>query len=73
LKKILNVDIENYWVKKTLLKVPAFNFPPGDFLFKVMHLPELKAKFESRINYEEWERLHKLNRGEIPLKTARSR
>jgi predicted transcriptional regulator len=65
LKTILNIDLNNYFLKKLLLRPVDFNTKAVSyqFLYEVMHQPELKEKFESRVNYEEWAR--SIN---IPLK-----
>jgi hypothetical protein len=57
LKTILKVDMSSYMVKKMLLCSPEAK--PGsvyDFLFSTMCQPELKERFESKIDYGQWEK-----------------
>jgi hypothetical protein len=55
LKTILDVDLNNYMLKKLLLKPIEFKIRiKSHFLYDVMCMPELKEKFEEKIDYEEW-------------------
>jgi endo-1,4-beta-D-glucanase Y len=69
LKTILKIDLNNYFLKKLLMRPIDLGFKkiPDDFVFfyDVMHLPELMEKFKSRIDYEKWN-FEKSNK--IPLK-----
>jgi hypothetical protein len=70
LKTILKVDVNNYFVKKLLLRKVEY----GDsvivdyiFFFEVMQQPELREMFKSRIDYEVW--IEDLDKTYIPLWT----
>jgi hypothetical protein len=60
LKTILKIDLNNYFMKKLLMRpidlsVTNLSFGFDEFFFyDVMHLPELMEKFKSRIAYEKW-------------------
>jgi hypothetical protein len=53
LKTVLKVNINNYMLKKLLLK--PINFRGEYFLFDVMNQPEVKEKFQFKIDYTKWE------------------
>ena len=73
LKKILNVDLNTYLLKK-LFMWPVFHtakfgaIKDGRVLYKVLSLPELKRKFEDAIDFERWADSSQLYQQFIPLK-----
>jgi hypothetical protein len=74
LKIIFGVNIDNYMLKKLLWKPNEFvkNRYVPDFvcmrlLYDVMCLPEVRAQFESIIDFRQWERNTKRYRCKIPV------
>jgi hypothetical protein len=69
LKTILKIDLDNYFLKKLLMRpidVAVYGEDyDNSFFYNVMHLPELMEKFKSRIDYEKW---NFETRYDIPLK-----
>jgi hypothetical protein len=57
LKTILKIDLNTYFLRKLLLRKVEYGDTSlrSNFLYKVMSLPELKEKFESRIDYDQWD------------------
>ena len=61
IKDVLKIDVKSYLVKKILLR-PEFtaialkSFNEYDCLFQIMSHPELKAKFQDKIDYEVWQK-----------------
>jgi hypothetical protein len=57
LKTILGISLDNYKLKKLLCMAKPKEFKsslsPIELLYEVMCLPEVRAQFESRINYYE--------------------
>jgi hypothetical protein len=57
LKKVLHVDLSQYMVKKLLLRPSEFSRGQAfNFLYSTMCETELREKFESKIDYPQWER-----------------
>jgi hypothetical protein len=65
LKTILKIDLNNYFLKKLLMRPIDFDLSHtlsyfsdpnvnSRFFYDVMHLPELMEKFKSRIDYKNW-------------------
>jgi hypothetical protein len=55
LKKILDIEFNNYLLKKLLLRPVEFDHSFEEhFLFDVMCQPELRETFEKRIDYTKW-------------------
>ena len=72
LKTILELDVNSYLLKKVLMK-PSFRMVKfgthrdGRSFFKMLSQPELKRKFESRIDYNQWAGCSDFEMGFIPL------
>jgi hypothetical protein len=59
LKTILKIDLNNYFLKKLLMRpidlaVDSEDYYENRFFYDVMHMPELMEKFISRIDYKKW-------------------
>ncbi len=73
LKSILGVDLNSYLLKKLFMR-PAFRTikfgatKDGMVIFKMLSQPELRRKFESVIDFEQWAREPEFSRQFIPLR-----
>ena len=57
LKKLLSVKVSNYGIKKIIRQKYYEKFAvmdTHDVLFQILSQPEIKAKFEDRIDYDKW-------------------
>ena len=62
LKKILDIDVSSFWMKKMLMSRPFSHIAEGwgeglpeYILFDVLQSPEFKSLFSDAIDFEEWE------------------
>jgi hypothetical protein len=67
LKSIFGVNLDNYMLKKLLWKPNEFTANRNTYflLYEVMCLPEVRAQFESVIDFRQWEKNR--DRQEIPV------
>jgi hypothetical protein len=57
LKTILKVDLSQYMVKKILLRTSECNVDDlYGFLYSTMSQSEIKEQFQSKIDYDQWDK-----------------
>ncbi len=76
LKNMFNIDNINMYLLKKILRKPLLLsldvLPFGRLLYSILSLPDIKPKFQHRIDYAKWEKTFALSTYVIPFKKGPS-